>query len=520
MMMFAPESIPLHARGWPVRILWATAALAVFQAVALCLWYWPGTLPDTDTSGVWIALAHDAAHGDFYRPLLSELGTGGTRYMPLFFTLHAALIKTGLPAVGSGVVLTLGTAVAFVVAVYALLRALNAPVGIALPATLLMTATVTFQMMLLTVRGDFLAAALNLAGVALALSAKPHGGAARWIAVACCFAGAILTKVTTIHGLGAVLVWFAWRRETWPAVRLLGATAVLIAFGLAITVWASEGRMPSVFLAVASGGTGLGFALGAPWRLLMETLRDPILCVLIVGGLIAAGAVWRTVSNRVALLALTAFTLLVTTLIFASPGTGKNHLLDGGAVAAVWIGLAFNGSAGRARLAAMAVGALGIGMAVQALPGVPSVRSFFERHHKPEIAAMTNFCARVGPAVHPVLAENPALPIVAGERPFVADAFNLELMLRNDPALRASFLARVRAGEFGAVVLANWPVLFERDEVAAGDPLLADPWALLETNERIAPGFIDALRARYRLVQVRRPYLYLLRDDLPFVSEP
>lgn len=520
MMMFAPESIPLRARGWPAMILWTAALLALFQAVALCLWYWPGSLPDTDTSGVWIALADDAARGDFYRPLTGELGTGGTRYMPLFFTLHAALIKAGLPAVGAGVALTLTSAAAFIAAVYALLRALETPRFIALPAALLMTGTVTFQMMLLTVRGDFLAAALNFGGVALALHAHKSGGNARWFAAAACFAGAFLAKLTMIYGLAAVLVWLAWRREWRSILRLFGVSAFLIGIALMAAACASGGRMPTVFLAVASGDTSLGFALGAPGRLMMEMLRDPLFCVLLAGGLVAGAAGLRSAPHRVLVLALAGLTLLVTGVIFASPGTGKNHLLDVGAVAALLLGLAFNGQSTSPVRAGITAGILGIGIVVQWLPGVPSVRSFFERHRKPEIAAVTEFCARSGPRVHPMLAENPALPIVSGERPFVADAFNLKLLMRGDTRLQEAFLTRVREGRFGSVVLSNWPVLFDRDVDSADDPLLANAWERLRQNDRIAPGFYDALQARYRLVQVRRPYLYLLRNDLPFAPAP
>src|SRR5437016_2706233 len=58
---------------WAVRVLWLAAGLALVQALSLLAWYWPGTMPDTHTSGVWVALADDAAHGDLYRPLASAL---------------------------------------------------------------------------------------------------------------------------------------------------------------------------------------------------------------------------------------------------------------------------------------------------------------------------------------------------------------------------------------------------------------------------------------------------------------
>jgi hypothetical protein len=166
-------SSPVKHSVWPQRVLMVVAMLATIQAIGIAAWFWPGSMPTTDTSGVWITLADDAAHGDLYRPLQSALGTGGTRYMPLCFSLHAAAIKLGFPLVGSGVALTLISAVLFVGALGFLLRQLGVAPAIAWPATVLMTGTVTFGMMSLTVRGDFLAAALNLVGVALAVSAQP-----------------------------------------------------------------------------------------------------------------------------------------------------------------------------------------------------------------------------------------------------------------------------------------------------------------------------------------------------------
>jgi hypothetical protein len=513
MMMFAPESIPLRARSWPVLVLWTAAALALLQTVSLCAWYWPGSLPDTDTSGVWIALADDAAHGDFYRPLTSGLGTGGTRYMPLFFTLHAALIKAGLSALVAGVTLTLASAAAFVGSVCLLLRRFAVPVFISLPVAVLMISTLTFQMLLLTVRGDFLAAALNLAGVAFALSRRETEIRRGVLLIAAAlFAAAILTKITTVFGLAAVTLWFASQREWRHASRLLGATLLLTIVGLGLALWASEGRMFGVFRAVASGDTSLVFALQSPWRLLVEMSRDPLFCVLLAAG--AFG--WRAMPRTSPLPALAGLTLLVTLVIFASPGTGKNHLLDVGAISAIILAFAFTGSSATRARAALAVGVFGLCVAVQWLPGVPSVRSFFEDHQKPEIAAVRSFIVRAGSDALPMFAENPLIPIVAGERPFVADAFNLELLMRRDPVLREAVLGRLREGEFGSVVLDNWPVLFERDVALADNPLLANVWTRLRENPRITPEFYDALQDRYRLVWVRRPYLYFLRKDLPF----
>jgi len=507
--------LPTSRRSaWPVGALWLAAALAVIQTVSLLAWYWPGALPDTHTSGVWIALADDVAHGDFYRPLQSELGTGGTRYMPLFFVLHGALIKAGLAPLTAGVLLTLGSAAALVMAIAALLRRLEVPRAIAWPAALLLPGAVSFEMMLLTVKGDFLAAALNLAGVAVALDWRRAGGHARLLLAAALFAAAFLTKITTVFGLAAVCVWLAGRREWRPAARLLGASGLLMLAGVGLALWASDGRMLASFRTVASGDTDWSFALTAPLRFLSECGGDPLACILFVG---AAGAVvLAPAGDRGLFRWFAGATAAVTLVIFASPGTGANHLIDPLALAVTGLALLL-GRADRGRAwSGLAVAAFGLGVAVTWLPGVPSIRSFFIRHHRPEIAAVEEFARRAGAPARPMFSENPVIPIIAGERPFVADLFNLELMVRRDPARRRELLDWLRTGKFSSVVLSNWPGVFPRDVEGPSDPLIREVLPELRRRGRLTEGFYPALESRYRIVLVRRPYIYLLRDDLPF----
>jgi hypothetical protein len=76
-----------NRRGIPA--FWAAGLVSLVTGVLLMIWFWRGGLPYDATSGVWTALADDLVHGDFYRPVQSTLGYGGTRYMPVFFSLLA-----------------------------------------------------------------------------------------------------------------------------------------------------------------------------------------------------------------------------------------------------------------------------------------------------------------------------------------------------------------------------------------------------------------------------------------------
>src|SRR6266571_5621400 len=95
------------------RLVWVACLVPFASSLALILWYWPGSLLQDNASGVWTALAQDLARGIFYRPTADVFGFGGTRYMPLFFMLHASLIRLSLDPVSAGVTMTLASAALF-----------------------------------------------------------------------------------------------------------------------------------------------------------------------------------------------------------------------------------------------------------------------------------------------------------------------------------------------------------------------------------------------------------------------
>src|SRR5581483_2524797 len=113
-------------------------------------------------SSIWVALAWDAAHGEFYRPVISAIGYGGTRYMPLLFLLHAALLKLGFDPIWSGVVLMQMSVVAAAFALYVALRTVEVDRATAAPLALLVWGTIIFQQSCTDLNPDYLAAALVL----------------------------------------------------------------------------------------------------------------------------------------------------------------------------------------------------------------------------------------------------------------------------------------------------------------------------------------------------------------------
>jgi hypothetical protein len=100
----------------------AVALLVGGLTLVRALTFWPRHTYLDVASGVWTALAFDLANGVFYRPVVSDAGYGGTRYFPVFFTGHAALIKVIGDPFWAGYAMSAAAIVCIVVGVTMILR--------------------------------------------------------------------------------------------------------------------------------------------------------------------------------------------------------------------------------------------------------------------------------------------------------------------------------------------------------------------------------------------------------------
>src|SRR5213596_2179097 len=275
------------------RLLWIGCLVPFLGSIALMMWYWPGALPQDSSSGVWTALAQDFAKGVFYRPTYSAFGFGGTRYMPLFFVVHGVLIRLAFDPVTAGGGLTVLGIVLFDAALFLTLRELGVDWPVAVPLALLPHAAVSFQLLSLQVKGDFLAAALSLWGVWCGLRYARYRATPWLVACVLAFLGAFLTKFTALAGAALVCSWLWSRRDRRAALTLGGLLALLAGASLAGIYWASDERGLPAFGAAAVS------AIGA-----------------------MRARVW---SLPVAYFLLTA---AMTVVIFTSPGADTTHFLD------------------------------------------------------------------------------------------------------------------------------------------------------------------------------------------------
>ncbi len=117
-------------------------------------------------SGAWAALADDVSHGVLYRPLVSELGYGGTRYFPLYFVIHGVLHSLGLSLIAAGHLINLLSAVSIVAGGAVGLRRQGVPWPLAWTTGVLALASRTAFVGIAGIRGDIFPLALGVLGLA------------------------------------------------------------------------------------------------------------------------------------------------------------------------------------------------------------------------------------------------------------------------------------------------------------------------------------------------------------------
>ena len=431
----------------------AAAALAVLTLARLPA-AWESGNALNHVSGVWMTLADDLARGTLYRPLHGDAAFGGTRYFPLAFALHAGLLRAGVPLLPAGYGLSLAAGIVLALGVGALLRAVGASRRDAAATAALAFAGFAGQHALAAVRGDLLP--VGLSAVALALVARgPARGRIPAAAVALVLAFA--AKPTALTAAAAAAAYLAVRGER----RAAGALAALVAGGAVAVVAAidalSSGRFLSLVGRAATAGAGRHAVMIAPLRLGEElALADP-------AGLALAAAAAAVLALSLPALAravrdgtpdprlLPAIWVTAAWLgalvVFATPGTALNHLVELEAASATLLGGAVLRGAGRAssaaRVATLAAAATGAALALGLW------RADLGSSRLGEVRAVVRALPRSGP----ILSEDPLVPLLAGESPVLLDPFALRVASADEPALVAPLTRALRRGAFPVVVL-------------------------------------------------------------------
>jgi hypothetical protein len=417
-------------------VLWLATALliglTIFRAVNAI-----ATLGGLNSpSQTWIASAVDLANGVFYRPLCDEEhGYGGTRYFPLCFAVHAGLIKLGLDPIVAGHTCGIASTLCLIAGVYLLLRRLGVSVALALPSAGLVLASTSSQLAVITIRGDSLPAALCVFGLLACAQKKPK------IAVAALlFTLAVAAKVTAVYGVIAAGAALALAGQPRKALTLTLSTSVGIMLCLVVMYLASGGRVFGIFRACALGGGGPLTFLRSPFSLVRNAVNDdpmglPFL-ILSSSALISTfTASWRDLPC-LAFLSIAA----ILGMIMASPGMDYNHLIDLHVMSIVVLVVAIS----RGRLPAHF---LTIAIALSAIAACAAYKPAINTRRWHDIVN------KVKDLRQPLFSEQPLVPLLAGERPYVLDPFMLAVVRKRDPRITADLWRKLETHKFGAVIV-------------------------------------------------------------------
>jgi hypothetical protein len=473
----------------PRTVLAIAGVLLIVLTMARALPSWSNDSHLEHVSGVWVALAVDLARGVFYRPPFGPLGYGGTRFFPLCFSLHAAGIRLSGGWRASGYFLSAFSVLLLLAGIFYLLRRLGADRWLASGGVLVALAASSVQDSLLTIREDGMAAMFNVWGLALCSGDEPSGG--RIYAGAALFVLAFATKETSVFGAAAVVLWLVFSKKFGVAWRLLLATVAGYLLVLIIIYFASHGRALDNLRLTLSTGTSFRSLLQSPLTM-VQTMNgyaaESITLVLGAGAFAMRG---DRIVRMQSLLFLC--TLAATLLIFGSEGTAGNHLLDLHVAAIVM----FVGGVSEIALA-------DFGASVIAVTCLIGWLSLLPQHKDVDFAPVRTQLQEMVQAIpdrnRPILGENPLVPIVAGQEPYLLDPFMFRVMREKVPGLAEPMWQMLRERRFGAVVLMDDPESdYGRD---------------LYSNYHFGEGFLEHLRESYEPADTPGgQYLYLPRDD-------
>ena len=488
-----------------LKILWVAALMGLLGSIGLVIWYVADGVPG-HTSGVWAALAHDFSLGILYRPVFDDFGYGGTRYMPLYFILFGMLINIFQDPLVAGFCLSLAAVVFLDVGLYFLLREFGVRARVALPLAALPHASISFQLLTLEYRGDFLAAGLNIWGILLAIKffKKP-----RWFMMlisSLAFSGAMFTKFTTVQGFGSVLIFYLLQGRKKSAIWQTAIIGALGVFNLLLLHISSDGRMLANVLACLLGGGSMDYALKTPFWFAFVIAQDPFLLVMVCLATFLAFKTARTGGKSLPNIYFFV-TFIFTLLIFSSRGTDHNHLMDLLIASALIIGINFQKLPEYCKYYNMTFAFIILGIIITWLPGTISIRHHMEAVGKPTRDNLMYIGERLGPNAKNLLSENPLVPLMLGQRPILMDAFSLRLTAKKYPEIDKDFNSKIENRSFGAVVLMDISgAPMDELEEAMENHLSKGTYKFLG-DVHFNKGFLDRLKKHYYLSFAKSPFV-------------
>lgn len=477
---------------WPRAFLFAAVALILLITALRASVCWTNDAEVSHAAGVIITMAADLKNGLFYRPLFGPVGYGGTRYFPLYFCLHALLLKLGMPILLSAYLLSAAGIILLMVGTFYLLRELRVEPWLAACSAGVLLASGSAQLSLVSPHPDGLASALNVWG--LAVIARPRPSRRKILLASALFTLAWSAKFTTVFGLAAAFVWLLSTGFPHMAWQLAAETLSGYSLVAGAVVFASQGRALEIFRACASGGTNLMLMASGPWNMTIVAAQgDRGLLLFVFLALLAFASLAFSASSWQNLPALFFIaTIAVTAAIFGSPGTNNNHLLDI-QIAAVILFTTWLANRASPLQKQLGVCAFALATLAAVIPLWHHLKAWDRPYHPRRFQTVL---ALVGDTQKPVLTENPVIPVLRGGQPYVLDPWMVQLLRKRIPNFEEPLLEALRNRSFGAVVLMKNPA--------------TDFGRWWYETASFGPGFVSAVSENYRLALViddQRVYL-------------
>jgi hypothetical protein len=396
--------------------------------------------------GIWMALAQSLNQGVFYPPLESAGRYAGTRYSPLFFISIAGLswLTPGyLAAAKLAAVFSVGLLLA---GLFTAIRRIGGKTIDAMTLACLLLAFPQGLAALLLPHADALAAGLAVWGL-LALPSQTRKG--RLGLAAFLFTLAVLTKFSTLAAPAAGFFWLLGRDRK-RSLYLLALCLVLGGLALGLIEWSSQGRFLENLRQLGSGGATTASLLQGPTFLLDALRQSPGFAALLP--FLFAAVVVRLCQGQAGLwdgyfLASAGMCLL----IYTSPGTADNHLLELQAAGVLLLGQLMMEAQPTGLLLlfgplARFLFLLLFGLAVWLHLGS------WQRGEADGVVALHSI-DDVIPRNACLLAESPTIPVLLGQRPVVMDAFAFRLLAERGRIDDEALAHRIRRHEFDVLIL-------------------------------------------------------------------
>jgi hypothetical protein len=239
-------------------------------------------------------------------------------------------------------------------------------------------------------------------------------------------------------------------------------------------------------------------------------VEDPFLLIVVAAALFVA--VWRARAPRGTVVDTYFWIVLALTApVYASAGIDNNHLIDllGASLLILGGSVAEESTAGSvARVAPMVLAGLTL---LECVPGLVSIESVISQSGHPERAATSRLAQRAGPG--DVLSEDPLLPILAGSRPFLLDAFSLRTMARERKNVGEDFNDRLSRGDFERVILVDRSGADRAHALAALRGRIDRGVGPFYGGTHFTPTFLEVLDQCYEVGEIAPPFVSFRRRE-------